>query len=86
MNSYLHHLGLTAWRKKTTVLVIIAVLTIVLYGLHYTQSYQFKSSHLREGMSEAIVEQLKQNYKIDVKFVDHKYQAATEDDNRIEGI
>lgn len=86
MNNYLQRLGLTAWRKKTTVLVLLGILTLIMYGLHYTQSYQFKASHIKDGISEAFAEQLKQNYKINVKFVDHKSRAATEIDNLIEGI
>ncbi|KAI4461746.1 hypothetical protein MML48_5g00006849 [Holotrichia oblita] len=84
MNNYLHRLGLTAWRKKTTVLVIIAVFTLIMYGLHYTHSYQFKTTRNKEGTSEATAEQLKQNYKINVKFVDHKSQFRTETDNLVE--
>lgn len=85
MNNYLHRLGLTAWRKKTTVLVVIAIFTLIMYGLHYTHSYQFKSTRNKEGTSEGTAEQLKQNYKINVKFVDHQSQFRTETDSVVEG-
>ncbi|KAK9737251.1 Glycosyl hydrolase family 20, catalytic domain [Popillia japonica] len=55
-----------------------------MYGLHYTHSYQFKSTRNKEGTSEGTAEQLKQNYKINVKFVDHQSQFRTETDSVVE--
>lgn len=38
MKNYMQHVGLTAWRKKSSLLLAVALVAIILFGLHYTQS------------------------------------------------
>lgn len=37
MKNYMQHVGLTAWRKKSTLLFAAALLALIIFGLHYSQ-------------------------------------------------
>ncbi|KAF5303149.1 hypothetical protein FQR65_LT08312 [Abscondita terminalis] len=40
MKNYIYHVGLTAWRKKTSILVAAALLVLLILGLQFSQSEQ----------------------------------------------
>lgn len=44
MNNYIHHLGLTAWRKKTSILLAASLLVLLILGLQFSQSEQEKAA------------------------------------------
>lgn len=68
MNSYAHRLLLTTWRKKSTVLVCVALITLLIFGLQYTQSNL--SNNEKVDSSQAFAAELGQSDKANVRFVD----------------
>lgn len=68
MNSYAHRLLLTTWRKKSTVLVCVALITLLIFGLQYTQSNL--SNNEKGDSSQALTAELTQSDKANVRFVD----------------
>lgn len=76
MKNYMQHVGLTAWRKKSSLLLAVALVAIILFGLHYTQSEE-DSNKIQEGQNDvdkapqAVVEALIQNSN-SVKFVERE--------------
>lgn len=71
MKNYMQHVGLTAWRKKSSLLLAVALVAIILFGLHYTQSEEDnKVGERDEDKAPAgVVQALIQNSN-SVKFVE----------------
>lgn len=100
MKNYVQHVGLTAWRKKSSLLLATALVAIILFGLHYTQSEE--DNKIEENPSNdddkapaAVVQALIQNSN-SVRFVESEQKnklqstertvvvASTTRDNAIE--
>lgn len=75
MKNYMQHVGLTAWRKKSSLLLAAALVAIILFGLHYTQSEDAKMQ-ANDSSKEppALMQALIQNSN-SVKFVDSEMKS-----------
>ncbi|XP_028133083.1 hexosaminidase D-like [Diabrotica virgifera virgifera] len=51
MNNYMQRLGLTAWRKKTTILVAVGFLSLIIFGLQFS-NLEEKSPNLNNLLQE----------------------------------
>lgn len=71
MKNYVQHVGLTAWRKKSSLLLAVALVAIILFGLHYTQSEEDNKveEHDEDKAPAGVVQALIQNSN-SVKFVE----------------
>lgn len=71
MKNYMQHVGLTAWRKKSSLLLAVALVAIILFGLHYTQSEEDNKieQNDEDKPPAGVVQALIQNSN-SVKFVD----------------
>lgn len=70
MRNVLHRICLTVWRKKSTVLVAVALVSVIIFALFYVISERSKNVNkgdLSNGEMEALVQD-----KSDVKFVKGK--------------
>lgn len=67
---YIYRFSITAWRRKTALIIGIALLVIITAGIHFSKT----SSELiqtKEERSSAIVQQLVQSNAEGVKFVEN---------------
>ncbi|XP_057668899.1 hexosaminidase D-like [Diorhabda carinulata] len=84
MNNYLQRLGLTAWRKKTTILVASGFLSLIIFGLQFSHldnnSTNLNNLLQDEKDAEVVAEALVKSIK-NVKFIEaNKKLVATEID------
>lgn len=75
MRNYMQHVGLTAWRKKSSLLLAVALVAIILFGLHYTQSADDNKivENDEDKAPAGVIQALIQNSN-SVKFVDTEQQ------------
>ncbi|VEN38850.1 unnamed protein product [Callosobruchus maculatus] len=69
MNSYVQRVGLTAWRKKTSVLVATALLILLMFGVQYSRIDENTYFMEEERDAKVIADALMKSIK-NVKFVD----------------
>ncbi|CAH1118945.1 unnamed protein product [Phaedon cochleariae] len=72
MNNYMQRLGFTAWRKKTTILVASGLITLIIFGLHFSKLEETKdNSQLEEEQNaEGVAAALMQSIK-NVRFIEN---------------
>lgn len=72
----MQHVGLTAWRKKSSLLLATGLVAIILFGLHYTQSEDNKIEDGEDDKApEAVVQALIQNSN-SVKFLESEQKSS----------
>lgn len=88
MKNYMQHVGLTAWRKKSSLLLATALVAIILFGLHYTQS-EDEINKIQENDEDkvpaAVVQALIQNSN-SVKFVESERKGQSTEKNAVAPI
>lgn len=69
---YLYRFGITAWRRKTTLVVAIALLIIITAGVHYSKTSPSDSLSDKEDESPAVVvQEIAHDNAEGVKFVEN---------------
>ncbi|KAK5644619.1 hypothetical protein RI129_005919 [Pyrocoelia pectoralis] len=48
MKNYIYHVGLTLWRKKTSMLIVVCLLILLLLGIQFSQSEQ-ENARFKDG-------------------------------------
>lgn len=86
MKNYMQHVGLTAWRKKSSLLLATALVAIILFGLHYTQSeednkIEQNSNNDDDKAPAAVVQALIQNSN-SVRFVESEQKNKVQSTER----
>ncbi|KAF7269591.1 hypothetical protein GWI33_017368 [Rhynchophorus ferrugineus] len=77
MTNYVHRVGLTAWRKKTTILVAVGFLSLILFGLQFSVIDNRSSNLVHDEKDEAFLQSIK------VKFIEAANLNNRELDNRV---
>lgn len=77
----MQHVGLTAWRKKSTVLLAAALLALIVFGLHYTQVKDENKMHQDQDIKGPVEVVAALLQSASVKFVDSEQsrKASTTD-------
>lgn len=71
MKNYVQHLGLTAWRRKSTIVLASVLFVLLLFGLHYTKLDTVRSDEKGKDPAQ-VAAALAQS--ANVKFVDAKHK------------
>lgn len=79
MKNYIYHVGLTAWRKKTSVLVAIGLLILLILGLQFSQNEQEKAKE-RDDRDQSLVGEFAQI--ANVKFFEPYQKQKPSNDGR----
>ncbi|RZC42360.1 hexosaminidase D [Asbolus verrucosus] len=75
MNNYVQHIGLTAWRKKSALLIAIGLLSVIIFGLQFTRLNDKPTLKEDAENPHVLAESLVQNSN--VKFLDSNLKLTT---------
>mgnify|MGYP005985321175 FL=1 len=73
MNNYVQHLGLTAWRRKSALLIASALLSLIIFGLQFSRLTDKPTLKEENGSPQMVADALISN----VRFVESNQKSNT---------